>query len=51
MLLRYLMWPANAVCDALNMTDEAERGLVRMLVNSLLWMTVGIVVLSAIFLI
>jgi hypothetical protein len=45
------MWPANAVCDALNMTDEAERGLVRMLVNSLIWMTGGIAIVSAIFLV
>jgi hypothetical protein len=44
------MWPANAVCDALQMTDENERGMVRMLVNTTLWLTVGITVLTAVWL-
>lgn len=43
-MLRLLMLPANAVCDALGMKDEHERGMVRMLVNMLLWTTVAAVV-------
>jgi hypothetical protein len=30
---------ATRICDALGMTDEHERGMVRMLVNTLLWTT------------
>ena len=44
-MLHLLMRPANAVCDALGMTDEHERGMVRMLVNTLLWTTVCVTVL------
>jgi hypothetical protein len=39
-MLRLLMRPSNMVCDRLNITDEQERGMVRMLVNTLLWVTV-----------
>ena len=35
-MLRVLMRPSNAVCDAIGISDEAERGVVRMLVNMLL---------------
>lgn len=35
-MLQLLMRPANAVCDLLNMSDENERGMVRMLVNMML---------------
>jgi hypothetical protein len=35
-MLRLLMRPSNAVCDAMHITDEHERGMVRMLVNMLL---------------
>ena len=35
-LLHFLMLPANAVCDALGVVDEHERGMIRMLVNMLL---------------
>jgi hypothetical protein len=38
-MLRLIMLPSNAICDALGMTDEHERGMVRMLVNTLLWTT------------
>ena len=31
--------PGNLVADALGTTDEHERGLLRMLVNSILWIT------------
>lgn len=40
--LRLLMRPANAVCDAMGMTDENERGVVRMLVNMLLLIVIGV---------
>jgi len=40
-MFRLLMLPANAVCDAIGMTDEHERGMIRMLVNTLLWTTIG----------
>ncbi len=35
-MLRLLMRPSNAVCDAMGVTDEHERGMIRMLVNMLL---------------
>ncbi len=35
-MLQLLMRPANAVCDAIGIADEGERGVVRMLVNMLL---------------
>ncbi len=35
-MLRLLMRPSNAVCDAIGISDEGERGVVRMLVNMLL---------------
>lgn len=35
-MLRLLMAPANMVCDALNITDEHERGMMRMLVNMMI---------------
>jgi hypothetical protein len=39
-MFRLLMLPSNAVCDRLKITDEHERGMVRMLVNTFLWLTV-----------
>ena len=39
-MFRLLMLPSNAVCDRLKITDEHERGMVRMLVNMLIWITV-----------
>ena len=32
--------PGNRLADALGTTDEHERGLLRMLVNSVIWITV-----------
>jgi hypothetical protein len=40
-LFQILALPANAVCDSLRLTDEHDRGMVRMLVNTLIWTTVG----------
>jgi hypothetical protein len=36
--------PSNRVCDALRISGEAERGVVRMLLNTLFWTTLGVVV-------
>ena len=48
-MLRMIMLPSNAVCDALKITDEHERGMVRMLVNTLIWMTVAVTVLTVVW--
>jgi hypothetical protein len=45
-MFRLLMAPSNAVCDALGLTDEHERAMVRMLVNTLLWLTAGVAVIT-----
>lgn len=41
-MLRLLMRPANAVCDAMHITDEHERGMVRMLVNMLVLSAIAV---------
>ena len=43
-LFQILMWPSNAACDLLHLEDEHERGMLRMLVNTLLWTSIGVVV-------
>ena len=43
-LFHALMWPSNAVCNRLGLIDEHERGMVRMLVNMLIWTTIGAIV-------
>ena len=40
-LFHALMWPSNAVCDRLGLVNEHERGMVRMLINTLIWTTIG----------
>jgi len=40
-LYRLLMGPSNAVCDAFHVEDEQERGMIRMLVNTLIWTLIG----------
>jgi hypothetical protein len=40
-MFRLLMAPSNAVCDALGLEDEHERGMIRMLVNTLIWATIS----------
>lgn len=40
-MLRLIMRPANAVCDALRITDKHERGMIRMLVNMILLSLLG----------
>ena len=47
-LLRLLfMAPGDALADRLGTTDEHERGLLRMLVNSVLWITVAALIFMA----
>lgn len=46
-MLHTLMRPSNAVCDALGVTDEHERGMIRMLVNMMVFATVGATALFA----
>lgn len=43
-MLRLLMGPANAVCDALRLEDEGERGMIRMLVNMMLLTFISVIV-------
>jgi hypothetical protein len=43
-VVRALSYPANLVCDNLHIIDENERSVVRMLVNALIWTTLGVVV-------
>jgi hypothetical protein len=40
-LFQLLMYPANACCDRLGLVDENERGVIRMLVNALIWTIIG----------
>lgn len=47
MLFHLLMRPANMVCDAFGLTDEHERGMVRMLVNMMLLSFAGVAVFLA----
>jgi hypothetical protein len=35
-MLKLLMSPSNALCDRLGLTDEHERGMMRMLVNMMI---------------
>jgi hypothetical protein len=46
-MLEFLMAPSNAVCDRLGLTDEHERGMLRMLVNMLIVTAVAVAVLCA----
>lgn len=41
-LVRALAYPANLVCDNLHIANENERSVVRMLVNTLIWTTLGV---------
>lgn len=48
-MLRLIMWPANAVCDAMRIHDENERGVVRMLVNMMLLTVVSVIAFAVLF--
>jgi hypothetical protein len=45
-MLKILMAPANAVCDAFGLEDQHERGMMRMLVNMLIVTALIVVVFS-----
>ena len=45
-MFRSQVLPSNAVCDALKLADDHERGMARMLVNPVLWTTFLIAVLT-----
>jgi len=43
-MYRFLMRPSNMVCDVVGITDENERGMMRMFVNMLLLSMIGVFV-------
>lgn len=43
-MLRFLMLPANAVCNVFGITDEHERGMMRMLVNMMIFTAICVAV-------
>jgi hypothetical protein len=43
MILELLLRPSNLVCDHLGLTDQHERGMMRMFVNMCLFSTVCVV--------
>jgi hypothetical protein len=44
MMFKFLMAPSNAVCDRFGLTDEHERGMLRMLVNMLIFTAIVVAV-------
>lgn len=42
--LRWLMLPATIVCDRIGLTNEHDRGMMRMLVNMMLFSAAAVVV-------
>lgn len=42
-MLHFLMLPANAVCDRFGLTNEHERGMMRMLVNMLICSVIAVI--------
>jgi hypothetical protein len=46
-MLRILMLPANAICDRVGLTNEHERGMMRMLVNMLLCSALAVLAVLA----
>jgi hypothetical protein len=47
-MFQLMMVPSNALCDVLHIGEEAERGVVRMLVNTLFWTTLGVILVWAV---
>ena len=46
-MLQLLMRPANSVCNAFGITDEHERGMMRMLVNMMIVTAIAVAVFYA----
>jgi hypothetical protein len=42
-MFRLMMRPSNAVCDRLGLTNEHERGMMRMLVNMMICTAIAVV--------
>jgi hypothetical protein len=42
-MFEIFMYPSNRLCDMLHISGEAERGVVRMLINALFWTTAGVI--------
>jgi hypothetical protein len=47
-LARVLLFPGDIACSALGLDQDDKRELVRMLVNSLVWIVVGMAVAAAV---
>lgn len=45
---RLLLWPGDLVCTAIGLEGDDKRELVRMLVNSLVWIVVGMLAAVAV---
>ncbi len=45
-LAEIFLLPGNVACDAMGLGKDDLRDLVRMLVNSLVWITVGILIMA-----
>lgn len=41
-----LLLPGNVACDAMGLGEDEKRDLVRMLINSLAWIVVGVLVMG-----
>jgi hypothetical protein len=41
-LFQLLMYPSNLLCDLLQVSGEAERGVMRMLINTFFWTTLAV---------
>lgn len=46
-MLHLLMGPSNMVCDVLKITDEHERGMMRMFVNMMIFTAIVVAVFYA----
>ncbi|MGH6828711.1 MAG: hypothetical protein ACREFW_07360 [Rhizomicrobium sp.] len=47
-MFRWMMAPSNLLCDLLHVAGEPERGVVRMLLNTLVCTTLGVLTVWAI---
>jgi hypothetical protein len=47
-LARFFLWPGDIACVAIGLDHDDKQELVRMLVNSLVWIVVGMAVAVAV---
>jgi hypothetical protein len=45
---RLLLWPGDAACSLIGLEGDDKRELVRMLVNSLIWILIGMLAVAVI---